>query len=902
MSIKSKKLMFQTKTTISSPLKSFPAESLNKALNLLIYGVCVAKHYKSMKFFHNCIFYILEDDFDYLQWLSKLKPYNKTRIDLKTIKNITDDTNFDSALEKKVKKSKNTSRFLYISYGDLNENKLLILKFSNEQTKKLFWQGLQHLSRKSIQKTGQFNDFRRVIAQKLFIKADKDGSKTLDFDEIKKILQILHIEINHEYLVRIFDKYDKDKNKMIDWVEFQAMINDICLKNELKAVFKRYCTEAATIDENDEKFNEITMDYTEFQEFLKKEQKQELTQQDFRKLLKLIHADATMMLMEETQNELSEIEISSKNLQKRTRLTFSEFCSIIFSKNNSVFDPEKQEVYQDMNHPLSDYYINSSHNTYLLANQLTGESSTKAYINAFAKGCRCVELDCWEGDKGEPIIYHGYTFTSKIMFRDVMQTIKDYAFAANPWPVILSFENHCKVKQQEKMAEILNEILGKSMYVLPENYMEYETLPSPYELKYKVLIKDKAKLMGFIKGDQWEVIERRQTHECEDDERYIISKETNLGSIQMSSEWMSSHRRFISSNNILKNPSNNNNISSNSLLFSSSKQNVHFIYNNSISSNSVVFPGGDPIHHKSIENGSNSPAHTNKNVYIMNESLNIEGIPEKSVKEKCMSLQLKKLLVFYGIKLNILASRSIFNISSVKETIFEKLVKESPEALQDFLRKYCIRVYPASTRVDSSNYDPMDGFNYGAQMVALNVQTPDLPLMIYMSRFQENGGSGCGYLLKPECLRKKYLKQFNSICKILCVEVISGQQLRPENEEDIRDVVDPYVEVFLRGIPADEKENSVVFKSKVVQNNGFHPIFQLNCQFKLNCPDLAVIVFRVFDEEVAVKDMRIGWNSIAVSCLRTGYRIIPLLNSNLNEIEFSCLLCKIEFKDVVVAE
>lgn len=48
-------------------------------------------------------------------------------------------------------------------------------------------------------------------------------------------------------------------------------------------------------------------------------------------------------------------------------------------------------------------------------------SFSARYINDLCKGCRCVELDCWDGDDGEPIIYHGYTLTGRIRFEDVIQ-------------------------------------------------------------------------------------------------------------------------------------------------------------------------------------------------------------------------------------------------------------------------------------------------------------------------------------------------------------------------------------------------------------------------------------------------------------------------------------------------
>ncbi|XP_077020205.1 1-phosphatidylinositol 4,5-bisphosphate phosphodiesterase delta-3 isoform X1 [Tamandua tetradactyla] len=302
-------------------------------------------------------------------------------------------------------------------------------------------------------------------------RADSDRDSKMSFKEIKSLLRMVNVDMNDMYAYRLFKECDHSNNERLEEAEIEEFLRRLLKRPELEEIFHRYSGE------------DRVLSASELLEFLEDQAEEGATLARAQQLIQTYELNETAK-----QHEL---------------MTLDGFMMYLLSPEGAALDPTHTCVFQDMGQPLAHYFISSSHNTYLTDLQIRGPSSTEAYVRAFAQGCRCVELDCWEGPGGEPVIYHGHTLTSKILFRDVVQAVRDHAFTLSPYPVILSLENHCGLEQQATMAHHLRTILGDMLVTQALDSQTPEKLPSPEQLKGRVLVKGKKDL-GEDEGEEEE--------------------------------------------------------------------------------------------------------------------------------------------------------------------------------------------------------------------------------------------------------------------------------------------------------------------------------------------------------------------------------------------------------------
>ena len=196
------------------------------------------------------------------------------------------------------------------------------------------------------------------------------------------------------------------------------------------------------------------------------------------------------------------------------------FLSYLKSDANDLFNPIRGErENEDLNQPLSSYWINSSHDTFLKRsapkfNQVIQGRNMNPDVgmitNALSRGCRCLEVDIWDGSgeqRWEPVIRFdeaktvggGNPLKEGIVFEDAIKAIYGFLHSDRDClPIILMMEVHCSMKNQRKMYESLKNILGSEdmLYEPDEDDTIESSYPSPNMLRGKVVIKTKSSTDG----------------------------------------------------------------------------------------------------------------------------------------------------------------------------------------------------------------------------------------------------------------------------------------------------------------------------------------------------------------------------------------------------------------------
>ncbi|KAM9356001.1 1-phosphatidylinositol 4,5-bisphosphate phosphodiesterase beta-2 isoform 2-T2 [Pholidichthys leucotaenia] len=696
------------------------------------------------------------------------------------------------------------------------------------------------------------NSCRQVFLDKIYVRlslqTNKDGKIPVkniykmfpaDKKRVESALAAAHLPKG---------KYDTIKHDVFTETAFRTFLTHLCPRPEIYEIFTTYS-------------NKPTMTKENFTKFLNEKQRDSRLNEELFPRLRQDQIKALIDKYEPTSSNANRGLISPEG-----------FVFFLMGPETSVVMQDSLAKCQDMTQPLPHYFIKSSHNTYLTAGQFSGVSSPEMYRQCLLSGCRCLELDCWKGKPPdeEPIITHGFTMTTEILYKDVIEAIAESAFKTSQYPVVLSFENHVdSVKQQEKMANYCRTIFGDALLSEPlEKYplKPGQQIPSPSELMGKILIKNK-------KGNTAKPAQAKKATAAAADQTTATAAPTQDPNTMPPQE------------------------DANSTLSSQENQegDAAAVDSAAVDSAAVDAAAVDAAAADGAAVDEEQEETEEQDEEKMKTSDEGTAGQEVTAYEAMSSIvnyiQPNKFITFEHAR----KRNKSYAISSFVETKGEAMIAKSATEFVEYNKRQMSRIYPKGTRMDSSNYNPQPFWNVGCQMVALNYQTMDFPMQLNMALFEFNGRTG--YLLKHDVMRRSD-KKFDPFCdridtvvaSTLTIKIYSGQFLSDKS-------VKTGVEVEVIGLPGDPKKK---YRTKwATTPNAINPVWNEEPFVfeKILLPEMACLRLVVHEENGKF----LGHRIIPLDAIQSGFHHICLRSESNMPLTLPALFVYIEVKDYIPA-
>eukprot|EP00117_Sycon_ciliatum_P003086 scpid20769/ scgid8028/ Inactive phospholipase C-like protein 2; Phospholipase C-epsilon-2 len=539
--------------------------------------------------------------------------------------------------------------------------------------------------------------------------------------------------------------------------------------------------------------------------------------------------------------------------REKLLLSAQGLVNYLYSKHGDVVNPNTREIYQDMTQPLCNYYIASSHNSYLSTSQREGVSSLAAFQRVIMKGCRYVEIDLWDGVNKEPVVRHNSCAGGPLELSSLVQMIARYAFLVSEFPLIIRVEHHCSVQQQKRAAQIFQEHLAEFLVETKSINMLQGHLPSPVDLKGKIILVTKRLPFAYSDGG------KADGFVSEDDDMFELSFSASASASE-------------------KSPKNKKRPLRRGSTFSAEMKTAPLSRNNSWCASLASWPLQDKAKERHFTtHGPSKPS-----------------VPILTAFELVQLSSIIHLRTFSETELTEpRVSRSLWSFNS------HLLCELETHRMSDMVQHHqtaISRAYPAfSSHDDSSNYLPTTAWSCGVQCVALNWQTICTEMDLTVGMFSDNGA--CGYVLKPRALTQgvSTAPNWHGVTPMeLTIKIISGKSLPdPFMSDYMSESLDPFVKVTINGASCDNDE----WKTRPCRNNRDSPRWDESVTFKVQFPEIALVRFHVIDADSIGSDF-IGQLTIPLRCMKTGYRHVKLKSPDDRFLEHASLLVHITCQKV----